>query len=212
MNGILHEKARQRVESRVRPDEELLRLVGYERSMYPGGDGQVRPGPSGILGVTDLRVIHAEAGGTRNDTSYPHPTTVGAQVRTKIVGLSILTLNAGPLGVVALFGGRHEMRSLAETINGLAGKEIPEQPLSCLVPDFPPSALICKQCQVPQQHHRWDTEPTFCHGCLRTFAWTDGERERVAELRTCFDENASIIQLPQHLQEWALQEYRERMK
>jgi hypothetical protein len=209
--NVLQEKARQRLQARIRPDEVLMTLVAFERSLYPTGNGRSLPGPDGFVAVTDLRVILAETNSRGSDTSHPHPTTIGAQLETRFIGPSVLTLNAGPLGIMTLVGSRRDMKYAAEEINQRAGQAIPSQPEGRLVPNFPPSQLICSDCFTEQQH-RWDPSPSFCHGCLRTFTWTDAHRQLVNELRACFQDGKGILELPQHLRDWALAERRNRSK
>ena len=57
-----------------------------------------------------------------------------------------------------------------------------------------------------RQQDGWNPTPDYCHGCLRTFEWSDGQRKLVEEFRAYLDAGAKRIELPAHLWEWTKKE------
>ncbi|MFD8384328.1 hypothetical protein ACFV2X_38400 [Streptomyces sp. NPDC059679] len=204
MENIRREKALQRAQARIRGDEKLVLLFGFDQLLVVAGS-QTVPRPGGAAALTRLRILLAQEDGSHTYTSLGHSTVLGAQLQTKFLGPSVLTINAGPMGILALVGARRDMKQLADGINLFVGRPDAEQPVSRLVPPPSTDALCCSECGVRQQD-TWNPTPDYCHGCLRTFEWPDRQRNLVAEFRAYLDAGAKRSELPAHLWEWTKKE------
>ncbi|MER7688640.1 hypothetical protein [Streptomyces sp. NPDC097610] len=204
MENIRREKALQRAQAQIRDDEKLVFLFGFEQMLVVAGD-QVIPRPGGAVALTRLRILLAQEDKANSYTSLGHSILLGAQLQTKLLRPSILTINAGSMGTVALVGPRRDMKHLANGINLFAGQKGSAQPVSRLVPPPAANALCCSECGVRQQDD-WNPTPDYCHGCLRTFEWPDGQRKLVEDFRAYLDAGAKRPGLPAHLWEWTKKE------
>ncbi|MDV9198529.1 hypothetical protein [Streptomyces sp. Wh19] len=118
------------------------------------------------------------------------------------------------MGVIGLTGPRGLMKRALSDINQLAGQPLPEQPTSRLIPAVTAAELCCSTCSISQQDD-WNTAPDYCHGCLSTFDWSEGQHKLVDEFRTYLKAGADRRKLPAHLWEWLKTEnpaYAKRLK
>ncbi|MFF5019107.1 hypothetical protein [Streptomyces sp. NPDC001165] len=204
MDNIRRSKALQRARGRIRQDEKLVHLFGFDQLLVVAGN-QVVQRPGGAVALTSLRILVAQEDTAQTYTSLGHPAVLGAQLQAKFLGPSALTVNAGRMGTIAFVGARRDMKHLADGINLCAGKPGPEQPSSRLVPPPSADALCCSECRV-QQQDAWNPAPAYCHGCLRTFEWPERHRKLVHEFRAFLDAGAKRGPIPAELWQWTKME------
>lgn len=178
VHEIIRGKTRQRVQSSIRSDERQLgvsdfeifaTLVGPEEMHFSGG----------VVAVSELRVLIAQDNGTY--TSIIHADIRRVHTQPRFVRPSVLTLDAGALGVVSLVGKR-AVCSLAPMVQERLGRPISDQPLARLLPSIAKGPLRCSECNVNQQDG-WDPTPAYCHRCLCRFEWTAERVKRTTEYR-----------------------------
>ncbi|MFG2489084.1 hypothetical protein ACGFSI_40875 [Streptomyces virginiae] len=124
VHEIVRGKTRQRVQDSVRGDERQLGVSDFEIFATMVGPEEMHFS-GGVVAVTDLRVLTAQDNGTY--TSILHGDMRRVHTQLRLLRPSVLTLDAGPLGVVSLVGKR-AVCSLAPVIRQRLGSSIGDQP------------------------------------------------------------------------------------
>lgn len=190
--------ALQRAQAAVRTDERLGYLTSFDKFLVetPGG---VFEAAGGALAITHLRLLTAQDNGIYQ--SLPHSVITDVRLETKLLRPAILTINAGSMGTMALVGLRDQMKKAAKDLEQLAGQPLPPQPTSRLVPAVAFRTLCCSACSRDQQDE-WNPAPEYCHGCLRTFEWTEKSHQLVKDFRAHIESGGDMAKIPAHLWEW----------
>ncbi|MGW2082612.1 hypothetical protein ACWCOW_37885 [Streptomyces sp. NPDC001939] len=204
MDSLKRQRALQRAHAIVRKDEAAAGIFGFDVLLVVIGD-QVVPRPGGAVGITDRRILVVqEDGRERPVTSLSHSSVLGAQLQEKFMKPSVVTINAGQMGITALTGPKGPMKRIAALVNTFAGSVV-ELESARLMPDPNALSLCCSGCGHFQQDE-WNLHPEYCHICMRTFTWTDRRRELVGELKAFLASGAPASAKPQHLWEWGKHE------
>ncbi|MGW0827126.1 hypothetical protein [Streptomyces sp. NPDC002845] len=193
-----------RAHSRIRDDEELVLLLGFDQMFQPVGAGLGHRLPGGVAALTRFRILLVQS---EQYTSLPHPIVKQSTVRPKLLLPSTLVIDAGPMwGTLMLVGARRALKDLGKGINQFAGRQIPEQPVTRLVPTLGLGRPRCAACGVDEQWYGMTLE--YCHGCLRSFEWTDRRRELMGKYREFVKTRRSEGLPPQDLMTWIVEETR----
>ncbi|WP_330481404.1 hypothetical protein [Streptomyces sp. NBC_00724] len=196
--NVARRKTVERTVAQVRGDETLLVMRDFATLTVAVGSGAIsRPG--GVVAVTTLRTIVAQDDMLR--TSLPHPVIANVLLTKRLLRPSVLVIDAGPLGQLGLIGKGKDLNHVAGPMSQLAATPIGVQPESRLVPDVIGTHLACAECRTQQQDD-WDPTPVYCHGCLRSFTWSDSQTAIVAEFRQWMNEGADLVKRPHHLWDW----------
>lgn len=193
-------RAARRVHSRIRDDEELVLLFGFNQMFLPvGTDGLGLRLSGGVVALTRWRIL-LEGPGLY---SLPHPIVKQAAVRPRFLLSSTLAIDAGPMwGTLVLMGARRDLKALGKGINLFAGHQIPDQPATRLVPTVGLSSPRCAACDIEEDPMTLE----YCHGCLRTIEWTDHRRALMSEYREFVRTRRPADLPPQHLRHWIREE------
>lgn len=94
-------RAARRAHSRIRDDEKLVFLFGFDRMFLPvGTEGLGLRLPGGVVALTRWRILLVQS---EEYKSLPHPIVKQAAVRPRFLLSSTLAIDAGPMwGTVVL--------------------------------------------------------------------------------------------------------------